>query len=129
MPCLRIDTAEGWLEGREAELFAALDAVVCRVLGVPPNDTLIRLNCYPPARLCRPATAGPHYCYVEVALFAGRTLVTKRALYEGITEALVAFGAQPDDVTIALLEIPLDNWGIRGGQPASECQFGFSIAI
>jgi hypothetical protein len=30
---------------------------------------------------------------------------------------------------IVLLEPPLENWGIRGGRPASEVDLGFKIDI
>lgn len=129
MPCLRIETTQGWLAGRSAELFARVDAVLCLVLKVPPRDSLIRLNEYPEHDLYRPTSAGPCYTFIEVALFAGRTLETKRALYAALTQVMVDLGAGADDVTIALHEIGLDNWGIRGGRPASEFDFGFPIAI
>lgn len=129
MPCLRMETTEGWLLGRNAELFARIDAVLCRVLQVPPNDSLIRLSEYPPHQLSRPAANGPCYSYIEVALFAGRSLDTKRALYAGLTQTLAELGVPAADVTIALIEVGLDNWGIRGGKPASDFSFGFPIEI
>jgi hypothetical protein len=30
---------------------------------------------------------------------------------------------------IILLEPPMDNWGIRGGKPASEVDLGFKIDV
>lgn len=129
MPCLRIETTQGWLEGRSAELFAHVDAVLCQVLKIPPHDSLIRLNEYPEEMLYRPASAGKCYTFIEVALFAGRTLEPKWALYATLTQVMVDLGAAADDVTIALYEVGLDNWGIRGGHPASEFSFGFPIAI
>lgn len=129
MPCLRIETTQGWLEGRSAELFERVDAALCLVLKVPPHDSLIRLNEYPEDKLYLPASAGKCYTFIEVALFAGRTLETKRALYSALTHVMVDLGAAADDVTIALHEIGLENWGIRGGRPANDFSFGFPIAI
>ncbi|OIQ92609.1 4-oxalocrotonate tautomerase [mine drainage metagenome] len=129
MPCLRIETTQGWLEGRSAELFARVDAALCQVLKVPPHDSLIRLNEYPEEKLYRPVSASKCHTFIEVALFAGRTLETKRALHATLTQVIVDLGAAEDDVTIALYEVALDNWGIRGGRPASEFSFGFPITI
>ena len=129
MPCLRIETTQGWLDGRSGELFKHIDSVLCQVLKVPPNDSLIRLNEYPEEKLCRPSSAGEGYTFIEVTLFSGRSLETKRALYAGLTEVMVALGATAEDVTIALYEVGLDNWGIRGGRPASDFNFGFPISI
>ncbi len=129
MPCLRIETTQGWLEGRSGELFKRIDSVLCQVLKVPPNDSLIRLNEYPKERLSRPSSSVESYTFIEVTLFSGRSLETKRALYAGLTQAMVDLGATAEDVTIALYEVGLDNWGIRGGRPASDFNFGFPISI
>jgi 4-oxalocrotonate tautomerase family enzyme len=127
VPCLRIETPQGWLADREA-LFDRIDVVLVSVLGVPPNDSLIRLDEYAPAQMRLPARSGPRSVYVEVALFAGRSAETKRALYQGLTEALALAGAAAEQVVVALVEIGLDNWGL-GGRPASELAFGFEIAV
>ena len=34
-----------------------------------------------------------------------------------------------DDITIVLHEVPTQNWGIRGGQPASEVDLGFEVKV
>lgn len=128
MPCLRIETTRGWLQDSEA-LFDRIDAVLCRVLKVPPNDSLIRLNEYPREKMRLPAKSGQHYVFIEVALFAGRSPETKRALYGGLTQVMADFGAAAGDVTIALHEVALENWGIEGGKPASDIVFGFTVAI
>lgn len=128
MPCLRIETPAGWIADAAA-LFDRIDGVLCRVLGVPPNDSLIRLSEYPPDRIRLPAKCGPRAVYLEVALFAGRSLETKRALYQGLTGVMTEAGVPAADVTIALIEVELENWGIAGGKPASEIDFGFTIAI
>jgi hypothetical protein len=33
------------------------------------------------------------------------------------------------DITIVLLEPPLENWGIRGGKPANDAELGFNINV
>jgi phenylpyruvate tautomerase PptA (4-oxalocrotonate tautomerase family) len=38
-------------------------------------------------------------------------------------------GVAPADVFVVLHEPPLDNWGIRGGQMASEVDVGFEIQV
>jgi phenylpyruvate tautomerase PptA (4-oxalocrotonate tautomerase family) len=129
MPCLRIETTQGWLDGKSDQLFARIDNVLCQVLKVPSHDSLIRLNEYPQDKLCRPASSGESYTFIEVALFTGRSLETKRALYAGLTQVMVDLGAAAEGVTIALYEVGLDNWGIRGGCPASDFSFGFPISI
>jgi phenylpyruvate tautomerase PptA (4-oxalocrotonate tautomerase family) len=42
---------------------------------------------------------------------------------------LGALGIAPDDIFIVLNEVALENWGIRGGVPASEVELGFKVNI
>lgn len=66
---------------------------------------------------------------MEITLFAGRSLEAKRALYREIVERLGRFGVAANDITIVLHEVALDNWGIRGGKPASEVDLGFKVDV
>jgi phenylpyruvate tautomerase PptA (4-oxalocrotonate tautomerase family) len=38
-------------------------------------------------------------------------------------------GVDANDITIVLHEVALDNWGIRGGRPASEVDLGFEVGV
>lgn len=129
MPYVRIETRHGWLEGRSEELFDGIDSALVAVLGVPPGDSLLRLHCHAPAMIRLPRGCNPRFVLLEVSLFPGRTLVTKRALYRVLTDAVAALGVPPDAVTVMLNEVALDNWGIRNGQAASEVTFDFAIGV
>jgi len=39
-------------------------------------------------------------------------------LYREIVGRLAAVGIPAGDILIVLREVPLENWGVRGGQPA-----------
>jgi phenylpyruvate tautomerase PptA (4-oxalocrotonate tautomerase family) len=67
---------------------------------------------------------------VELTVFKGRSLDAKRQLYKAIVENLEkAVGLRHTDVLIVLNEQPLDNWGVRGGLPASEADLGYDINV
>jgi phenylpyruvate tautomerase PptA (4-oxalocrotonate tautomerase family) len=66
---------------------------------------------------------------VEITLFAGRSLEAKRRLYQGIVRRFADLGIPPGEVVIVLHEVPRENWGIRGGHPASEVDLGFEVAV
>jgi phenylpyruvate tautomerase PptA (4-oxalocrotonate tautomerase family) len=59
----------------------------------------------------------------------GRSLEAKKRLYRGVVEALGAHGVPPNDVMIVLHEPPLENWGVQGGEPASEGDLGFDLNV
>lgn len=126
MPYIRIETCGDWLKPRAAALFDAIDAALVKVLKVPPADSLIRLVCHDPELIRLPRGAAPDFVLIEVALFPGRSPETKAALYRELTAAAAALGVDAARVTIALVEIGLDDWGI-GGRPASRLQFAFPI--
>lgn len=128
MPYVTIETRGDWLKPRAAELFAAIDAALVRVLKVPPEDSLVRLVCHDPDLVRLPRSADPHFVFVEIALFPGRSLDTKTMLYRELTTALAPLGVAPEALIIALRETGLDNWGI-GARPASAVQFSFPIEV
>lgn len=66
--------------------------------------------------------------YGLIAFFPGRSPEAKRNLYAGIVRRFGELGVSPNDITIALHEPPLDNWGV-GGKPASEIDLGFNLKV
>ncbi|WP_339499275.1 tautomerase family protein [Pseudomonas silesiensis] len=70
------------------------------------------------------------FIQIEITLFKGRTLESKRQLYQTICDALTEQLRLPaHSVLILLKEHDAENWGMRGGQPACEIDFGYSIEI
>lgn len=55
--------------------------------------------------------------------------LSKRELYQAIVRRFEALGILPADVFIVLNEQPLENWGMRGGIPASELELGFKVDV
>lgn len=62
-------------------------------------------------------------------MFPGRSVEAKRNLYQAINKNLGDLGIESSDIFIVLKEPPLDNWGIRGGVPASEVDLGFKLDV
>jgi phenylpyruvate tautomerase PptA (4-oxalocrotonate tautomerase family) len=98
-------------------------------LQVPENDRQIRYIEHRPEHFAVPPGKTENYTLVEILLFPGRSLDAKRRLYQEIVTRFGALGIAPADVFIVLQEPPLDNWGIRGGQPASEVDLGFNLRV
>jgi hypothetical protein len=53
-------------------------------------------------------------------MFAGRSLDTKHALYKAIVKNLSEIGVPATEIKTILVDVPAENWGLRGGLPASE---------
>ncbi|RRD67180.1 tautomerase family protein [Vandammella animalimorsus] len=98
-------------------------------LQVPEGDRQIRYIEHRPEHFAVPPGKTEDYTFVEILLFPGRSLAAKRRLYQEIVSRLGTLGIAPRDVFIVLHEPPLDNWGLRGGQPASELDLGFRLDV
>ncbi len=129
MPFARIEVRKS----RPTEEFAALMEAVYQAqreaLKVPEGDRQIRYIEHKPEHFAVPPGKTENYTLVEIVLFPGRTLDAKRNLYKSIVRRLGEMGIAPYDVFIILYEPPLENWGIRGGLPASEVNLGFNLNV
>jgi hypothetical protein len=76
-----------------------------------------------------PSGKTENFVTIELTVFPGRSLQAKKTLYQEIVSRLQRLGIQGDDILIVLNEPPLENWGIRGGYPASEVDIGFKINV
>jgi phenylpyruvate tautomerase PptA (4-oxalocrotonate tautomerase family) len=128
MPNILIETRAGWVTD-PAAVIDAVHSAVQRVLKLPDWDRTVRLVEHAPSHFPLPPGKGERYTLIDVAMFSGRSMTAKRALYEAIVGNLEALGVPPDDTKICLIEIAPENWGVRGGRPASEVDPGFEIKV
>lgn len=111
------------------QIIETVQAALIEALKIPESDRCLRLRVFGADDFIVKPTQTENFTLVEIDLFAGRTLPTKKKLYQAIVRRLGEFGIAPLDVKILLREIPADNWGIRGGIPASEVDLGFEIKL
>src|SRR5262245_27344303 len=83
------------------------------------TDDCVRYIEHRPEHFHVPPGKSENYTIVEISLFAGRSAPAKHALYQAIVQKFGQLGIAPGDVLVLLNEVPVDNWGIRGGVPAS----------
>lgn len=109
----------------------AVHSALREAFKIPAHDRTIRLVTHEPHRFnVNPDLAKPEaYTLVTIEAFAGRSIEAKRQLYSEIVSNLERMGIPRDHVSITLHEIPLENWGIRGGQAASDVDLGFNIHV
>lgn len=128
MPSTRIETRTGWVGHRRQELIEGVQAALLEGLLIPKEDRCVRLTEYDHDAFIVPTGKGATYTLVEVTLFSGRSLDAKRRLYRAMVEQLGRFGVPNSDIKITLVEVPPEDWGIRG-LPASEIELGFKINV
>jgi phenylpyruvate tautomerase PptA (4-oxalocrotonate tautomerase family) len=129
MPLIKIETRKSWSFSQKKEIMEAIHSAMRKTLKIPDNDRDIRFHEYHPEDFQVAPDKTENYILVEIAMFTGRSLQTKKELYQGIVANLGKSGIRPGDVFIVLHDVPLENWGIRGGIPASEVDMGFKVGI
>jgi len=70
-----------------------------------------------------------YFTLISIDCFAGRSLETKRNLYQQMVKSLGEIGIPADHILIHLRESALENWEIRGGQAACDVDLGFKVDV
>lgn len=129
MPLARIEVRKSRPAEEVAAIMEAVYQAQREALKVPEGDRQIRYIEHRPEHFAVPPGKTENYTLVEITLFPGRTLDAKRHLYQSIVRRFGELGIDPADLFIVLNEPPLDNWGLRGGRPASEIDLGFNLNV
>jgi phenylpyruvate tautomerase PptA (4-oxalocrotonate tautomerase family) len=129
MPLIRVEIREGWSRAEKARLLDAIHAAAVEALRIPDEDRTQILTEHPAEAFELPPGKGDRFTLVEVTMFAGRSLDTKRRLYRAVVTNLGRLGIPASDVLIVVHEAPLENWGVRGGTPASDVDLGFDVGV
>ena len=129
MPTIRVEIREGWSPAEKAGLLNAIHAAAVEALRIPDEDRTQMLTEHPAEAFEIPPGKSERFTLVEVTMFAGRSLDAKRRLYRAVVRNLGRLGVPASDVLTVLHEVPLENWGIRGGTPASDVDLGFEVGV
>ena len=115
----------------EARLLHSVHDAIVRAFRVDPAHRNVTLIVHPPHRfLGRPDGPSPErLTNVSVYLRPGRSVQAKRVFYRYLTEAFAEAGIPPDCVLIRLVELPAENFGVRGGQALCDIELGYPVDV
>ena len=130
MPLVKVEIRKGKSsEYKKAILDGVHDALV-QAIKIPDHDRFQRIYELDEANFEAPEGKTDSVTLIEITMFHGRSIDAKKALYKAITENLAKNpGIDGNDITIVIYESTLENWGVRGGKPASEVDLGFKIRV
>jgi phenylpyruvate tautomerase PptA (4-oxalocrotonate tautomerase family) len=128
MPNTRLETNAGWINGRHAEIVAAIQRALIEGIRIPDTDRDIRILEYAAGNFFPPPGRGPCYSVVEISMFAGRSIEAKARLYAALQRELGAFGLAEGDLKIVIHDVPVQNWGLRG-KPADPATLTFRVDV
>jgi len=129
MALAKIEVRKNRSDTEIADLINAVYQALRDTLKVPEGDCQIRYIEHKPEHFAVPPGEPENHTLVEITLFPGRSLDAKRKLYQSIVRRFGELGIVSSDIFIVLNEPSLDNWGIRGGVPASEIDIGFKLDV
>jgi phenylpyruvate tautomerase PptA (4-oxalocrotonate tautomerase family) len=111
------------------ELIEAVQTALSTAIKIPEWDRDVVVELCDANRRIVPTGRSERFTRIEIKLFAGRSLEAKRSLYQSIVRNLAVLGIPKNEIKIILLEIPPQDWGLRGGLPGSEIDIGFKIDV
>jgi phenylpyruvate tautomerase PptA (4-oxalocrotonate tautomerase family) len=129
MPVVTISILEGNSIGFKNGIHSVIHSALVNVFKIPESDYNQRIIEYNKDNWRIPDGKTDRFVSIEMFVFPGRKRETKKKLYEEIILNLEKIGINRNDTFILLIEQPLHNWGLRGGIPADEINFGYKTNI
>lgn len=130
MPLVKVEIFKGKSPEYKKALLNGIHRALVKILKIPENDRTQRLYELDKENFEIVPTRSKEYSLIEITMIKGRSNETKKRLYKAIVENLADDpNIDDNDLTIVIFEPPLENWGIRGGKPASEVELGFKIDV
>jgi len=129
MPDVLVEVRGRWLGSKKVQFLEAIHAALVEAIKIPHDDKVLRFVAHAPEDFVIPPSRGEKFTRIEITMFAGRSIEAKRKLYKAIVHNLEPFGVPAADVKIVLVEVPAENWGVRGGHAASDIDLGFEVRV
>jgi phenylpyruvate tautomerase PptA (4-oxalocrotonate tautomerase family) len=129
MSQIKIYGLKNHLSSIREPLSDVLHSCVVDALHYPENKRAQRFLYLDEADFYYPEGRSERYTIIEISLFEGRSVESKKHLYRLIFERFAGkLGINPNDVEITLTETPLHNWGIRG-KSGDELVLDYKISV
>jgi len=81
------------------------------------------------ANFLYPAGRTDRYTIIEISMFEGRSIETKKRLIQLLFERIhAALGISTQDIEITISETPKHNWGLRG-LPGDEVGLNYKVDV
>ena len=110
-------------------ILEAVNRAFVDALKVPEDTHPVRLCEYDADAFLVPRQCSGAFTLIEATIYPGRSITTKKRLYARMIAELGEAGIAAEDIRIVLYEVPRQDWGLRGGIPASEIDLGFEVEI
>lgn len=129
MAQIKIYGLQEHLKPVQAQLSDAIHSCVVEALQFPVNKRAHRFFHLEAEDFYFPASASPRYTIIEISMFEGRSVETKKLLIRMLFERVCRSANRlPHEVEITIFETPKHNWGFRGS-PGDELALGYKVEV
>jgi phenylpyruvate tautomerase PptA (4-oxalocrotonate tautomerase family) len=130
MPLVKISMRKGRSPDYKRAILDGVHSALVEAFRIPDHDRHQQIYELDQGDFEIASQKSDQFVVIEIVAFHGRSFMAKKNLYAAIVKNLgISPGIAGDDILIILLEPPTENWGIRGGRPASEVDVGFTIDV
>jgi phenylpyruvate tautomerase PptA (4-oxalocrotonate tautomerase family) len=129
MPLVKIETGRWMTQQTKRSLLDAVHRSLVTAFGIPDHDRNQRIVEYGAGDLESAAGKSDRFTIITIDAFAGRSVEAKRTLYRELASRLAALGIPAMDLAVVVHDVPLESWGIQGGQAACDVDVGFEIEV
>jgi phenylpyruvate tautomerase PptA (4-oxalocrotonate tautomerase family) len=117
------------LEPVKARLSDAVHACIVEALRFPPDKRAHRFFHLERGDFYYPASASEKYTIIEISMFEGRAVETKKQLIRLLFQHVCAAADRtPNEIEITITETPKHNWGFRG-LPGDEIGLPYRVEV
>jgi len=117
------------LDPIKANLSNVIHSCVVDALQFPADKRAHRFFPLDASNFFYPAGRTERYTIIEISMFEGRSIETKKRLIWLLFERIQAeFAISPQDVEITITETPKHNWGFRGS-PGDEIALNYNVEV
>lgn len=117
------------LPARRDRVSDVIHAALVEAFELPEEKRFHRFFALAAADFRYPPDRSADYLIIEIVLFEGRTVESKKALYRLLFHGLEREAAiARNDVEITLIETPRHDWGIRG-LPGDELGLSYRVDV
>ncbi|QLE55344.1 tautomerase family protein [Nostoc sp. TCL26-01] len=111
------------------ELSNIIHAAVVEVLQIAPEKRFHRFFPLEQADFYYPSDRTDNYVIIEIIMFVGRSIDTKKQLIRQIIQEInQQLHIDVDDIEMTIFETPKQNWGIRG-LPGDELTLNYKVEV
>ena len=113
----------------KAELSDVIHSCVVDALHFPQDKRAHRFFLLDPSDFYYPSGRTTKYTIIEISMFEGRSVETKKHLIRLLFErAHQQLNILPQDLEITITETPKHNWGFRG-MPGDEVELNYEVEV